>query len=137
MAVDLGSKRVGLAITDDGGRIALPFMTLSKERKRSDRIRRILRLGEQNGVTQYVIGLPLRMNGDEGPEAGAAREFAIQMQSNTQHKVELHDETCTTTEAQEKLTESGVPQERQKEMIDQVAAVLILQSWMTRQEQQR
>ena len=135
MGIDLGSKRVGLAITDDSGRIALPLMTLTKERKRSDRIRRIVRLGEQHGIEQFVVGLPVRMSGEEGPEAQAAREFAAAMQNRTTHPVALHDETCTTVEAHEKLTESGVPMERHREMIDQVAAVLILQSWMSLQEQ--
>ena len=136
MAIDLGSKRIGLAITDDSGRIALPLMTLTKERKRSDRIRRIVRLGEQREVCQFVVGLPVRMSGEEGPEAQAAREFAAAMQTRTAHAVALHDETCTTLEAHEKLMEAGVPLERHREMIDQVAAVLILESWMSLQEQQ-
>jgi putative Holliday junction resolvase len=134
MAIDLGSRRVGLAVTDDSGQIALPLTTLTKERKRSDRIRRILRLGTQRNVECYVVGLPVRLSGEEGPEALAAREFAETLHQRSGLPVELHDESCTTLEAHEAMTESGVSFERQREVVDQVAAVVILQSWLAQQE---
>ena len=134
MAIDLGAKRVGLAVTDDSGQIALPLTTLTKERKQSDRIRRILRLGVQRNVECYVVGLPVRLSGEEGPEALAAREFAEALGQRSGLPVAMHDESCTTLEAQEALNETGVSREDQRAVVDQVAAVVILQSWLSQQE---
>jgi putative Holliday junction resolvase len=132
MALDLGSKRIGVAITDESGQIALPLVTLDQDRKWSDRLRRIHRLATQHNIEQFVVGLPVQMDGVEGEAAQNARRFGERLAARTSVPVDFIDERLTSVEAESILVETGVPRERRREIIDQTAAVLILQSWMLR-----
>lgn len=130
LGIDLGTRRIGLAIIRAG--IALPLETLTKERKNSDRIRRLVRLAKTEKVECFVVGLPLHMNGSEGDSATSARAFAARLAERSGLPVELVDERLTSVEAEEVLREMGSSRERTKELVDQMAAVLILQSWMAK-----
>ncbi len=133
LGIDLGDVRVGVAATDDGGRLALPVCTLDKERKLSDRLRRIARLGQQRDVSVYVVGLPLQMDGSEGEAAAKAREFGTRLAERTGKRVEYIDERLTTVAAHKALSAAEVRAEERKRRVDQVSAVLILESWLDRQ----
>ena len=132
IGIDLGGRRTGVAISDGTGRIALPLLTLSAERKDSDRIRRLCRLADQHEARSFVVGLPLRMDGSEGPEALAARAFAERLAERSGRPVALVDERLTTRAAERSLQVTRTRGARRKEVLDQMAAALILQSWLDR-----
>jgi putative Holliday junction resolvase len=132
IAIDLGQKRVGLAISDLDVRVAVPLMTLEGMRKRSDRIRRLIRLGEGRSVTQFVVGLPLLPDGQDGVGAAKAREFAERLAARSGLPVSLEDERYTSDAARRMLHESGASIDGRPEIVDQMSAVLILQSWLER-----
>ncbi len=131
LGVDLGDKRVGIAVTQ--GALALPVCTLDRERKPADRLRRIARLGEQHGVDVFVLGLPLQMDGEEGAAAAKARDLGARLEARSGKPVHYIDERLTTVEAHKALTDAGVSGAGRTEVVDQVAAVLILESWLQRQ----
>ena len=133
MAIDLGARRVGIAVNAEGTTIALPLVTLTRERKTSDRLRRITRLGEEHQCTCFVVGLPLQMDGSEGEGAKNARIFAERLRERSGKDVHLVDERLTSVEAEESMLKMGASRERRKELVDQMAAVIILQSFMERQ----
>ena len=116
------------------GSLALRLTTLTKERKPSDRIRRILRLAAEHKVDCVVVGLPLEMDGDEGEAARNARAFAEQLSSRTDLAVELIDERLTSVEAEEEMRRAGLDRAQRKASVDEVAAVIILRSWISREE---
>ena len=82
------------------------------------------------GWTEFVIGLPRRLDGSEGEAAAAARTFAAELARRTAAKIELWDERFTTTIAERALIESGVRRKRRREVIDSVAAAVLLQNWL-------
>ena len=133
MAIDLGARRVGIAVNAEGTSIALPLLTLTRERKTSDRLRRITRLGEEHQCACFVVGLPLQMDGSEGDAARNARVFATRLEARSGKAVHLVDERLTSVEAEESMLKMGASRERRKELVDQMAAVIILQSFMERQ----
>ncbi len=130
LAIDYGRRRIGVAVTDPEGIIAVPLLTLHRERKISDRLRRLARLAEQHEVDGFVLGLPLEMSGDEGEMARTVRDFGARLSERTSLPVVFIDERLTSVEAAEVLEAAGVRGARRKEVIDQVAAVVILQNWM-------
>ncbi len=132
LAVDLGQRRTGLAISDALRLLASPHLTLDKERSTSDRVRRIARLCAELSVTRVLVGLPLHLNGHEGDSARAAREFAQRLGERTGLPVELVDERLTTVTAHERLGEAGVRARDRRGVIDQAAAAVLLQEWLDR-----
>jgi putative Holliday junction resolvase len=132
LGIDYGDRRIGVAVSDELGAMALPVITLEKERKLSDRVRRIIRLGKQYQVTAFVVGLPLLMSGEEGPQAQTTREFAERLKERSGLTVELVDERLSTQAAVRALDEMEVRGKRRKELVDQSAATIILQTWLDR-----
>lgn len=133
LAIDLGQRRVGVAVTDGTGRIALPLITLDKQRKLSDRLRRLIRLGEQHQVSRFVVGLPVEMSGREGEAAAAARAFAERLSARSGKPVDLVDERLTTVQAERALRAAGADARTRREVIDQASACVILQAWLERE----
>ena len=131
MAVDLGSKRVGLALSDPTGKIAQPLATIdaSPQETLADRVAEI---AKQHEVKQIVVGLPRRLDGSFGPEAKAARAIADEIRKASGRPVDLADERLTTAQAERSMIEVGVRRARRKASIDQVAATLLLQSHLDR-----
>jgi putative Holliday junction resolvase len=129
LAIDHGDARIGIAATDAAGIMAHPVETI--QLKESDPIERIRELVEQRQVKQLVLGLPIRMDGSEGDAAKKVRAFGEQLQQALP-ALPLHfcDETLTTVAAADKLHQAGKNAKSQKRMIDQVAAVEILNSWL-------
>ncbi len=131
LGIDLGGKRVGIALSE--GVLARPLATLTKERKTSDRLRRIVRMGERHEVEAFVVGLPLMMDGTEGAMAETARSFATRLEAKSGKPVHLWDERLTSVQAEESMRAAGADPARIKELVDQVAAQIILQNWLDRQ----
>lgn len=129
LAVDLGSSRVGVALSDPTGTIAQPLEVILR-RGRAGVIGRIAGLVDQHQVDRIVVGLPLRMDGTEGAEAAAARVFAARLAEAVAVPVEMHDERLSTAEAERAMLEGDASRARRRARRDAVAAALILQSYL-------
>jgi putative Holliday junction resolvase len=139
-AFDVGDRRIGVAVSDPLGN-AQPLLTIYRKTPRAD-LRSIVRLLRKHGVTEAVVGNPLNMSGDVGPRARKAQEFAEQLHGELGIAVHLVDERLTTWEAHQLLNQSGrsrmgaADRQKRSKLIDQVAAVLILQSFLDAQVHQ-
>jgi putative Holliday junction resolvase len=131
--LDVGTRTVGVAVSDALGMTAQPLTTLRRTGLRAD-LAELRRLAETHEVSHAVVGLPLNMDGSEGPSAAAARAFGEALARALDITVEYQDERLSTVAAQRALLEADVPRARRREVVDQVAAALILQTWLdTRQ----
>jgi|KBSMisStandDraft_5_1062788.scaffolds.fasta_scaffold489901_2 putative Holliday junction resolvase len=135
---DVGDRRIGVAVSDPLGYTAQPLMTLHRTNKRAD-MKSVGRLLRRNGVEEAVVGNPLYMSGDVSPQALKAQAFAEDLRVDFGITVHLWDERLTTTQAHRHLDDSGYaprgPGGERKGIIDQVAAVLILQSFLDARSQ--
>ncbi|MGC1206450.1 MAG: Holliday junction resolvase RuvX [Ornithinimicrobium sp.] len=137
LGVDVGEVRVGLAASDPDGILATPVATVSREPNAPTQegattpedVRLIVDQARDRNVLEVVVGLPTSMNGTEGLAAARARRYAAWLHRNLDGiTVRLWDERLTTVDAHRRLTASGVPGRRQRQSVDQAAAVLILQA---------
>jgi putative Holliday junction resolvase len=131
LALDVGSRRIGLAISDSLGITAQPLETLNRTNKRAD-IAELKKLIHQHGVTEIVLGNPLNMSGQPGAQAKKISDFAEELRARVGIPVNLFDERLTSAEAHRFLDESGHSKDRmqRKGKVDRIAAVLILQGFM-------
>lgn len=129
LGLDVGSKRIGLAISDPLGITAQGLETLHRQNKRLDfaELERIIR---EHQVAEIVVGLPLRMSGAEGTQADKMQSFAEELRRRSRLPVHLWDERLSSAQANRLLRETDMSIKRRGEVVDQMAAVLILQSWM-------
>jgi putative Holliday junction resolvase len=129
LALDFGSRNIGLAVTDPLGLTAQGLPTLRRSTKRNDLdyLRRVIK---QYGVGELVMGLPLRMSGSEGIQSDKVNEFAEELRRKFKLPVHLYDERLTSVEANRLLRETDMSIRRRAEVVDQMAAVLILQSFL-------
>jgi len=128
LGIDVGSVRIGLAISDETCTLASPLATIPNDPRTL--WARIGREMEDRRVDRVVIGLPRLLDGSEGDAAGHARAFAAELARRMAISIELWDERFTTTIAERSLIESGVRRKRRREVIDSVAAAVLLQSWL-------
>jgi putative Holliday junction resolvase len=126
MAVDPGSKRVGLAVSDPSGTIAQALSTEPAE-PAATLATRLAEIAKAQDAGRIVVGLPLRLDGRHGPEAKAAQELADRLRKASGLPVELVDERLTTAEAEKALIAGGVRREKRRLSVDRVAATLLLQ----------
>jgi putative Holliday junction resolvase len=130
LGIDVGAVRVGVALSDPDGMLATPLVTLARDAASGADLRAIAALAAEHEVVGVVVGLPRSLSGAEGPAAVAAREFAAALAGTVDVPVELADERLTTVVAARQLRESGRKGRRQRSVIDQAAAVAILQGWL-------
>jgi putative Holliday junction resolvase len=129
LGVDVGSVRVGLAASDPSGVIATPVQTLPRDLDGGADQRAIAAVVQERAVLEVVVGLPRSLSGQEGPAAALARDYAGRLAALiSPTPVRLVDERLTTVDAHRSLRDSGVAGRRQRAMVDQAAAVLILQA---------
>ena len=131
LAIDLGEARVGIAVSDDLGMLAHPMETIQVKAGRV--VQRILEITREKGTQTIVVGMPRNMDGTFGPAAQKAREFIESLKLETLCRVVPWDERLTTVSAQRSLHEAGKNARAQKAIIDQVAAQILLQSWLDSQ----
>jgi putative holliday junction resolvase len=129
LALDLGKRRIGLAISDALGITAQGLETLQRTNVRED-LARLKKLTSERNVTLVVIGNPLHMSGNEGRGTENARDFAARLETTTGIPVQLWDERLTTVEAQRVLRESGASIEKRAKAVDRLAAVILLESFL-------
>ena len=129
LGIDHGDARIGIAATDEFGILAHPVETI--ERSRTDAVERIAHLAKVRGIRTLVLGLPLRMDGSEGTSAAKVREFASLLMARIPDvPLVFVDESLSTANASAKLREAGRKARQQKAVIDQAAAVEILNAWL-------
>lgn len=134
LGLDVGSKRIGIAISDPLGITAQGLETLHRQNKRLD-FEKLAKLVRDNEVAEIVVGFPLRMSGAEGIQAEKMHIFAEELRKRLQLPVHLWDERLTSAEANRLLRETDMSIRRRGQVVDQMAAVLILQSWMEHRSQ--
>jgi putative holliday junction resolvase len=131
LALDVGTKRIGMAVTDELGITAQGLATLERQNKKSD-LARLVHVLQEYDVGEVVVGMPLRMSGDEGTQAEKMRAFAHDLKEQSGLPLHFWDERLTSAEANRMLDEAGMTRLDRKGKVDQMAAVMILQSWMER-----
>ena len=129
LAIDLGSRRIGLAVSDPLHITAQGLPTYERRNKRQD-LGYLKSFASEYNVSLIIVGNPLNMDGTAGPASDEARLFAGQLQRHLHLPVELWDERLTTVEAGLILDETGLAKTKRKSVIDRVAAVLLLESYM-------
>lgn len=129
LGLDLGTKTIGLAVSDELGITAQGITTLERKGLRRD-LEALNEKVADYGIDRFVIGLPLNMDGSEGPRAEATRKFGTALEAATRLPVIYWDERLTTVSAHRMLLEADVSRQKRKQVVDQIAAVLILQGWM-------
>lgn len=129
LGLDVGSKTIGLAVSDPLGFTAQGLPTLRRQNKRLD-LERLEQVIKQFQVCEIVVGLPLRLSGVEGTQAEKMQRFAADLRERFGLPVHLWDERLTSAEANRVLRDSEMSIRRRGEVVDRLAAVLILQSFM-------
>lgn len=130
LGIDHGTARIGLAVSDEMELVASPLCTLDAT---AEPLREIARIVRERGIARIVIGLPLRMSGGHGEAAARVEKFAAALSKTLHHDVpvELVDERLSSVEAEASLSRAGVTDRRaRREVVDQLAAVVILQGWL-------
>jgi putative Holliday junction resolvase len=129
LGIDVGSVRVGVAACDPSGLLASPVETVSRDVTHRSDLRRIVKLVEEYSAIEVVVGAPTSLSGLPGPAFEAAHAYAVAVsQSITPVPVRMVDERFSTVTAHRALGEAGVKGRRRKPVVDQVAAVVILQA---------
>lgn len=129
LGLDVGSKTIGMAVSDPLGITAQGLQTIRRQNRRLDyaQLKEVILKYE---VTQIVVGYPLRMSGAEGTQAEKMQIFAQDLRKHFRLPVHLWDERLTSAQANRVLRDSEMSIKRRGEVVDRLAAVLILQSWM-------
>ncbi len=130
MALDLGSKRIGVAISDSDRRVATPLTTVHRSGDRPREHREIRELVEEWEVDQLVVGLPLSLDGSIGPAAAAAMSEVDELRDTISAPIEPYDERLTTVTADRVLREQQLDARARRRVVDMVAAAVMLQSWL-------
>lgn len=134
MALDVGKKRIGVAMTDPHGISATGLDTLRRSTLRED-VERLARMAAERKADRVIVGLPLHMSGDESPMAKHARLVASKLAEASGLPVELHDERLTSVEAEEMLRQRGwslkrLLEEKKNGAVDRLAAIILLEDWL-------
>jgi putative Holliday junction resolvase len=129
LALDLGKRRIGLAISDELGITAQGLPTVERHNKRVD-LAVLGALVRERGVTEILMGNPLHMSGRAGRQSEWVQEFAGALEKHTSLPVRLWDERLTTVEASRVLRQSGISIEKRAAAVDRLSAVILLQSYL-------
>jgi putative Holliday junction resolvase len=129
LALDIGEKRIGVAVGDETGTLARPLTTIKRASKRED-FERIARLVKEQSAGRVVAGYPKSLSGEEGPQAQRVRRYVETLAATLPVPVELWDERYTTVEATERLHEAKRRRPRDRGQLDAAAAAIILQNYL-------
>jgi putative Holliday junction resolvase len=130
MGIDLGSKRIGVAVSDSGGVLASPYEVVLRSGDEQRDHRRLLEIAQELEAELIVIGLPLSLDGSMGPTAVAYAAEAERLGATTALPVETYDERLTTVTADRSLMERKMKADARRRIIDKVAAAVMLQAWL-------
>jgi len=129
IALDLGQKRIGVAISDETETISSPLTTIPGDNT-NRAIKSIKEIIDSRDVLRVIIGLPLNMNGSKGPKAMEALEFAENLRKKLLIDVVTFDERLTTKQGEDMLIQADVSRKKRKSIIDKIAAQIILQTYL-------
>ncbi len=130
LGIDLGSKRVGIAVSDLSGTIASALTTVHRSKSRRHDHAEIARLVKLEECEVVVVGLPLSLDGSSGPAARGATTEAKQLATVVGVPVEMYDERFTTVTAEQAMRDAGLSGQRQRQIVDKMAAAVMLQAWL-------
>lgn len=130
LGIDVGTKTLGVAVGDDDGSIAFPVTTIRRKGLVRD-LAAVMEIAEDRGAEEAVVGLPLELDGSDGPLCAEARVVARELEARGL-TVHLQDERMSTVAAERALLEGDVSRKRRKQVVDKVAATLILQAFLDR-----
>lgn len=136
MALDVGKKRIGLAVSDELGVTAQGIDTLERTRIRED-LENLKQIAARWQVETLLVGKPLHMSGAESRQSEYTREFAGRLQRHLNLPLIFWDERLTSAEAERSLREGGASLEQRKKAVDRMAAVLLLESYLANQDMER
>jgi len=140
LGIDLGERRIGIALSDPTRALARPLPTLKRRARKRMPVRAIVDLVEEHGVTDVVVGLPLSLSGEENEWCAVVRETGDRIAERSSRPVHYIDERMTSVRAERAArTKTGLPRHKREEKgrVDAAAAVLILQMWLDRQDGDR
>lgn len=126
----MGNRRIGVAVSDELGLTAQPVMTLERRRSPREDMRSLARLARKYGVAGIVVGLPLRLSGEESAQTARTRAFAGELGELAGLPIHFWDERLTSHEAHQILYQAGHARQEHRQMVDQVAATLILRGFL-------
>jgi putative Holliday junction resolvase len=129
MGLDVGDKRIGIAFSDEGASIALPRETLERKGTSKD-VARLVELARSEEVREIVVGMPFSLDGSMGPQAERVARFVEVLRSATELPVVTWDERFSTKDAERMLLDADVSRAKRKNVVDRLAAALILQSYL-------
>lgn len=129
LALDVGKRRIGVALSDELGLTAQGLETLERTNNRQD-CAALARLATENNVSLLLVGNPVNMSGTEGRQAAWVRQFAQTLSARTGLPVRMWDERLTTVEAERVLRQSGISIEKRARAVDRLSAVILLQSYL-------
>jgi putative Holliday junction resolvase len=130
LGVDLGSRRIGVALSDSAGTLATPYETVERSGDVPRDHRRLLELAAEAEVECIVVGLPLSLDGSVGPAAEAVLDEVATLRAATELPVETYDERLTTVTADRLLRQGGRKGRDRRKVVDQTAAAVLLQAWL-------
>ena len=130
LGVDLGTRWVGLALSDSGGRVATPLEVLERSGSEAQDHAAIAAVAAEREVEIVVVGLPLSLDGSMGPAARAAQAEVGRLATAVDVPVESYDERLTTASAERHLRSGALKGTRRRQVVDMVAAAVLLQSWL-------
>ena len=126
MGLDLGDKTIGMAVSDDGRRVASALATIRRTKFTKD-ARALLTLADDYGAAGFLLGLPINMDGTEGPRCQSTRQFAANLSEKTDLPIVFWDERMSTQAVERHLIEQDVTRKRRAKVVDKMAAQYILQ----------
>jgi putative holliday junction resolvase len=132
LALDLGEKRIGVAVSDETRTIARSHSVFKRTSRLAD-FEKIGRIIDEEGVTLVVVGLPVHLDGREGLKAAWVRDYTAALANQLNVTTDFWDEALTTVAAQESMRQRGQSRKKQRQWIDAVAAAFILQSYLDAQ----
>jgi putative Holliday junction resolvase len=129
LALDLGEKRIGVAVSDALNIIAQPIGIIERKGIRND-LRKIRELAQEHNAGRVIVGLPLNMDGTEGKSANLAIDFVNKVKKEIPIEVEMIDERLTTAQGERIFLEADISRKKRKKNLDKIAAQLILQNYL-------
>ena len=136
LGVDFGERRIGLAISDPAGRVALPLRTLER-RSDEQAVEDIRAIAAEESIEALVVGEPRRLDGTAGAAAARAGAFAVKLQAATGLPCELVDEALTSRDAESRMRDAGLDPRRHRDRLDALAAQILLQERLDSQDGSR
>ena len=134
LGIDFGSKRIGIALSDSDGLLATPYELIKRVGDRNVEHGRIAELVAETGAEVVVVGLPLQLDGDEGHAVAIVRSEIRGLRKRLGVPVDEIDERFTTVTAHQQLANAGIASHKRKNLVDSVAASVLLQSWLDRRD---